>query len=200
MRICPRYGQLRGGFKEYWDIIRKYPNLQGGFIWDFVDQSIRWKDADGVEIYGYGGDFNRFDASDNNFCDNGTISPDRVPNPHAYEVQRIYQNIWTSPVDAAKGVLDVYNENFFKDLSNCNLNWNVMKNGTIVRSGRVERLDVAPQKTARVTLPLPAIEPGADWVLNVAYTLKDAEGLLLAGSEVARQQILLSQAPAGFLP
>ncbi len=191
-------GNSEGGFKEYWDIIRKYPNLQGGFIWDFVDQSIRWKDADGVEIYGYGGDFNRFDASDNNFCDNGLISPDRVPNPHAYEVQRIYQNIWTSPVDAAKGVLDVYNENFFKDLSNCNLNWNVMKNGTIVRSGRVERLDVAPQKTARVTLPLPAIEPGADWVLNVAYTLKDAEGLLPAGSEVARQQILLSQAPAGL--
>ncbi len=191
-------GNSEGGFKEYWDIIRKYPNLQGGFIWDFVDQSIRWKDADGVEIYGYGGDFNRFDASDNNFCDNGLISPDRVPNPHAYEVQRIYQNIWSSPVDAAKGVLDVYNENFFKDLSNCNLNWNVMKNGTIVRSGRVERLDVAPQKTARVTLPLPAIEPGADWVLNVAYTLKDAEGLLPAGSEVARQQILLSQAPAGL--
>ena len=191
-------GNSEGGFKEYWDIIRKYPNLQGGFIWDFVDQSVRWKDANGVEIYGYGGDFNRFDASDNNFCDNGLISPDRVPNPHAYEVQRVYQNIWTSPVDAAKGVFGVYNENFFKDLSNCNLDWNVMKNGTIVRSGRVERLDVAPQQTARVTLPLPAVEPGADWVLNVAYTLKNAEGLLPAGSEVARQQIELSSAPVAL--
>ena len=68
-------GNSQGGFKEYWDIIRKYPNLQGGFIWDFVDQSVRWKGKNGVEIYAYGGDFNRFDASDNNFCDNGLISP-----------------------------------------------------------------------------------------------------------------------------
>ena len=79
-------GNSQGGFKEYWDLIRKYPNLQGGFIWDFVDQSCRWKGKDGVMIYAYGGDFNRFDASDNNFCDNGLISPDRVPNPHMYEV------------------------------------------------------------------------------------------------------------------
>ena len=79
-------GNSQGGFKEYWDIIRKYPNLQGGFIWDFVDQSVRWKGKNGVEIYAYGGDFNRFDASDNNFCDNGLISPDRNPNPHMHEV------------------------------------------------------------------------------------------------------------------
>ena len=88
-------GNSQGGFKEYWDLIRKYPNLQGGFIWDFVDQSCRWKGKDGVMIYAYGGDFNRFDASDNNFCDNGLISPDRVPNPHMYEVGHFYQNIWT---------------------------------------------------------------------------------------------------------
>ena len=88
-------GNSQGGFKEYWDLIRKYPNLQGGFIWDFVDQSCRWKGKDGVMIYAYGGDFNRFDASDNNFCDNGLISPDRVPNPHMYEVGYFYQNIWT---------------------------------------------------------------------------------------------------------
>ena len=69
----------QGGFKEYWDIIRKYPKYQGGFIWDFVDQSCHWKNKDGVNIYGYGGDFNKYDASDNNFNDNGLISPDRVP-------------------------------------------------------------------------------------------------------------------------
>ena len=95
-------GNSQGGFKEYWDLIRKYPNLQGGFIWDFVDQSCRWKGKDGVMIYAYGGDFNRFDASDNNFCDNGLISPDRVPNPHMYEVGHFYQNIWTTPADLSK--------------------------------------------------------------------------------------------------
>ncbi|MDE5624909.1 MAG: beta-galactosidase, partial [Muribaculaceae bacterium] len=72
-------GNSQGGFKEYWDLYRRYPNLQGGFIWDFVDQSIRWKTPEGKTIYGYGGDFNRYDASDNNFCDNGLVSPDRVP-------------------------------------------------------------------------------------------------------------------------
>ena len=110
-------GNSQGGFKEYWDLIRKYPNLQGGFIWDFVDQSCRWKGKDGVMIYAYGGDFNRFDASDNNFCDNGLISPDRVPNPHMYEVGHFYQNIWTTPADLSKGEVNVFNENFFRDLS-----------------------------------------------------------------------------------
>ena len=108
-------GNSQGGFKEYWDLIRKYPNLQGGFIWDFVDQSCRWKGKDGVMIYAYGGDFNRFDASDNNFCDNGLISPDRVPNPHMYEVGHFYQNIWTTPADLSKGEVNVFNENFFRD-------------------------------------------------------------------------------------
>ena len=79
--------------KEYWDLVRKYSKFQGGFIWDFVDQSVRWTGKNGKMIYAYGGDFNRFDASDGNFCDNGLISPDRVPNPHMYEVGRIYQDI-----------------------------------------------------------------------------------------------------------
>ena len=95
-KMCIRdsaMGNSQGGFKEYWDIIRKYPKYQGGFIWDFVDQSCHWKNKDGVNIYGYGGDFNKYDASDNNFNDNGLISPDRVPNPHAYEVAYFYQDI-----------------------------------------------------------------------------------------------------------
>ena len=110
-------GNSQGGFKEYWDLIRKYPNLQGGFIWDFVDQSVRWKGKDGVTIYAYGGDFNRYDGSDKNFCDNGLISPDRVPNPHMYEVGYYYQNIWTTPADLKNREVNVYNDNFFRDLS-----------------------------------------------------------------------------------
>ena len=88
-------GNSQGGFKEYWDLIRKYPKYQGGFIWDFVDQSIRWTGKNGKMIYAYAGDFNRMDDSgDKNFCNNGLISPDRKPNPHAYEVQYFYQKIW----------------------------------------------------------------------------------------------------------
>ena len=145
-------GNSQGGFKEYWDLIRKYPNLQGGFIWDFVDQSCRWKGKDGVMIYAYGGDFNRFDASDNNFCDNGLISPDRVPNPHMYEVGHFYQNIWTTPADLSKGEVNVFNENFFRDLSAYYMEWQVLKDGKVIRTGRVDDLKVAPQETAKITL------------------------------------------------
>ncbi|MGN1210724.1 MAG: glycoside hydrolase family 2 TIM barrel-domain containing protein, partial [Candidatus Cryptobacteroides sp.] len=103
-------GNSMGGLKEYWDLIRKYPSYQGGFIWDFVDQSNHWTNSDGVAIYGYGGDFNRYDGSDANFNDNGIIGPDRQFNPHAFEVRHIYQNIWTS--DAGDNAVEVYNENF----------------------------------------------------------------------------------------
>ena len=103
-------GNSQGGFKEYWDLVRKYPKYQGGFIWDFVDQANHWKTKDGKAFYGYGGDFNPYDASDANFNNNGLISPDRVPNPHAYEVAYFYQNIWTKPVDMQKGEVSIYNE------------------------------------------------------------------------------------------
>ncbi len=133
-------GNSQGGFKEYWDIIRKYPKYQGGFIWDFVDQSCRWTGKNGKMIYAYGGDFNAFDASDNNFCDNGLISPDRKPNPHMYEVGYYYQNIWTTAKDLSKGEISVYNENFFRDLSAYALEWELLKNGKAVRSGRIENI------------------------------------------------------------
>ena len=86
-------GNSLGGFKEYWDLIRKYPKYQGGFIWDFVDQSPRWIGKEGKEIHVYGGDFNTYDGSDQNFFNNGLISPDRIPNPHMYEVD-IYIRIF----------------------------------------------------------------------------------------------------------
>lgn len=185
-------GNSQGGFKEYWDLIRKYPNLQGGFIWDFVDQSCRWTGKDGVEIYAYGGDFNRFDATDNNFCDNGLISPDRVPNPHMYEVGYFYQNIWTTPADLSKGEVNIYNENFFRDLSAYYMEWQVLKDGKVVRTGRVENLSVAPQETAKVTLNIGNTCTCKEWLLNVAYKLKNREGLLPAGYTVAKDQLTLN--------
>lgn len=191
-------GNSQGGFKEYWDLIRKYPHLQGGFIWDFVDQSVRWKGKDGVTIYAYGGDFNRFDASDNNFCDNGLISPDRVPNPHMYEVGYYYQNIWTTPANLAQGEINVYNENFFRDLSAYYMEWVVLANGKAVRSGRVENLNVAPHQTAKIKLDLGKVCECKEWLLNVTYRLKQKEGVLPAGYAVAKDQLVLNayKAPA----
>ena len=191
-------GNSEGGFKEYWDLVRKYPKYQGGFIWDFVDQSCRWTGKNGKMIYAYGGDFNRFDASDNNFCDNGLISPDRVPNPHMYEVGYFYQNIWTTAADLKAGELNVYNENFFRDLSAYALEWEVMKNGTVVRTGRVDNLNVAPQQTAKIKLDLGKTCACAEWLLNVRYVQKQREGLVPAGHIVAKDQLVLNEykAPA----
>ena len=185
-------GNSMGGFKEYWDLVRKYPKYQGGFIWDFVDQGIHKVGSNGKLIYAYGGDFNRYDASDINFCNNGLVSPDRVPNPHAYEVEYFYQNIWTTPVDLSRGEVKVYNENFFRDLSGYYLEWEVLKNGRPVRSGRVDDLDVAPQQSATLTLPVGPFCRNAEWLLNVSYKLKSNEGLLTAGHTVARDQLVLN--------
>ncbi len=186
-------GNSLGGFKEYWDLIRKYPSLQGGFIWDFVDQAVRTKGKDGVEIYAYGGDFNDYDGSDNNFCVNGIVSPDRVPNPHADEISYYYQNIWTTPTDLASGKVKVYNENFFRDLSDLNLDWVVLNNGVPVRSGRIDNINVAPGKTESISIPYGEISGEGEWLLNVDYTLKNAEGLLPAGHSIAREQFLLKE-------
>jgi beta-galactosidase len=185
-------GNSEGGFKEYWDLVRKYDKYQGGCIWDFVDQSLHAKTKDGKMFYGYGGDYNTYDPSDNNFLDNGLIGPDRIPNPHAYEVQYFYQNIWTSLKD--KGTVEVYNENFFRDLSAYRLNWQLVCDGETVQSGNVDDLNVAPHAKVNIELPVDynKLKAGKESFLNVSYTLKSDEGVLSAGTTVARQQLALS--------
>ncbi len=188
-------GNSQGGFKEYWDIIRKYPVYQGGFIWDFVDQSCRWTNARGQEIYGYAGDFNKYDVDkDQNFCDNGLIGPDRVLNPHSYEVQHIYQNIWTSAADLSKATVSVHNENFFRDLSAYRLDWQLLADGKVMEEGSVSSLAIAPQATAEVALGYDpsSLCPSKEWMLNVYFRLKKDDGLLPAGQTVAYNQLPLT--------
>ena len=188
-------GNSSGGFKEYWDLVRKYPKFQGGFIWDFVDQGLRAKDKNGVEIYKYGGDYNDYDPSDNNFNCNGIISPDRVPNPHAYEIAYWHQNIWAEPVDLKAGKISVYNENFFRNLDNYKLVWTVLKNGKAVQTGEVEQLNVQPQQRCEIALPIKtdSLCPHAELMLNVDFVLKTAEPLLDAGTRVAYNQFEMQQ-------
>ena len=196
-------GNSQGGFKEYWDLVRKYPKFQGGFIWDFVDQAVRWHTKDGREFYGYGGDFNPYDASDNTFNNNGLISPDRVPNPHAYEVAYFYQNIWVNPVDMQKGEISIYNENFFRDLSGYYAEWKLMVEGEAVQSGLLTDLKVDPQQTVNQKIPysLEGICPGKEVLLNIEFKLKNGEMLLPAGHTVAKQQLAIRdyKAPENLL-
>ncbi len=188
-------GNSEGGFKEYWDLIRKYPVYQGGFIWDFVDQSPRQYNADGKQFYGYAGDFDRYDVDkDQNFCNNGLISPDRNFNPHAYEVKHIHQSIWTSPADMDKGTVSVYNEYFFRDLSAYRLEWQLLADGIVMQTGSVENIDIAPRQSAEIALGYDGslTGNGKEWMLNVCYRLKNAEDPLPAGYTVAYNQIPLS--------
>ena len=189
-------GNSMGGFKEYWDLIRKYPNYQGGFIWDFVDQSPRLKNANGIEIYKYAGDFNNYDSNEfKNFCNNGLVSPDRIPNPHAYEVSYYYQSIWTSPIDLKKAEISVYNEYFFRNLDNYFAEWQILADGKVIETGTVNDIKANPQEKVSVKLNyiFELLPQDKELLLNVAYKLKKAESLLDAGFVVAQQQLPLNE-------
>ena len=186
-------GNSMGGFKEYWELVRKYPSYQGGFIWDFVDQAIRSKNKAGKEIFAYGGDFGRYPATDHNFNCNGFISPDRKPQPTASEVRYYYQNIWTNLVDAQKGVVEVYNENFFRTLSNVALDWTLCDDGKMIATGTVASIDVKPQGKTRVELEgYNTAGAKGELTLTVEYKLKQGEPLLEAGYDIARQQFVIN--------
>ena len=186
-------GNSMGGFKEYWDMVRKYPKYQGGFIWDFVDQGLRVKNKQGKTIYAYGGDFGRYPTSDHNFNCNGIINPDRKPNPHANEVRYYYQNIWATAKDLKAGEVEVYNENFFKSLDDVELQWTLESEGKVLANGR-NALDIPAQQKRVVKLDgysLPADVKG-EVVLNLAFVLKKAEPMLDAGYAVAREQFVVN--------
>ena len=197
-----------GNLKEYWDLVRKYPIFQGGFDWDFVDQglhrhivkpmSINPEKMSNEEIrkieYTYGGDYNNYDPSDNNFNCNGIIGPDRQLNPHAYELAYQYQNIWATMKDAQKGEVNVYNENFFRDLSNYALAWTLVENGKETQNGTIADLNVAPQQTQTITIPYDLSKvKGNEVFLNVEFRLKNAEPLMQAGQVVAYNQLVVKE-------
>lgn len=183
-------GNSCGGFKEYWELVRKYPKFQGGFIWDFVDQAIHWKDGAGRNILAYGGDFNSYDPSDNNFNCNGIVNPDRGLNPEAHEVGYFYQNIWVKPIDLQHGIVEVKNENAFRNLDNYELVYNFVVDGVASPPARLATLHVAPQEQTQVQLPGYSMPDTSahEVFLNVKFQLKTAEPLLAAGHVAAHQQ------------
>ena len=187
-------GNSMGGFKEYWDLVRTYPKYQGGFIWDFVDQALRSKNRAGQMIYAYGGDFGRYPASDHNFNCNGLMNPDRKPNPHAGEVRYIYQDIWVSPVNLDSGVIEVYNERFFTDLSDVELEWILLVEGVPANRGSINDLHVGPGQKVRIalqnySLPAEVDYKGREVLLNIDFRLKNDTPLLKKGYKVAYAQL-----------
>ncbi|MBR1518696.1 MAG: DUF4981 domain-containing protein [Prevotella sp.] len=207
-------GNSCGGFKEYWNIVRQNKCFQGGFIWDFVDQGIRRNsgykeapivggepktDGDGSKklwpSYSYGGDFNDYDVNHNNFNCNGLISPDRVLNPHAYEVAYYYQDIWTTVARQHRDhvELQIASENFFRPIDDVRMEWTLVVDGEEVKKGSVESLTIAPRGTATVVVPVKESEILDESYLNVDYFLTADRPLMKRGQRVAYQQLKLKK-------
>ena len=195
-------GNSMGGFKEYWDLIRKYPKYQGGYIWDFVDQGVRDKSPiTGKEIFTYGGDYGRYPASDYNFNCNGIISPDRRLNPHAYEVQYYLQNVWIKDLDAANGTFNVYNEHFFKNIDDLKLTAAVYANGVLLSTVEIPGTKgIAPQTTRLVksdalqeaVAKAEAEHAREEITVNFVFASDGSEPLVDKGQVMARQQFVIN--------
>jgi len=191
-------GNSVGNFTDYWEIIDRYPSLQGGFIWDWVDQGLFKVTEAGDTIWGYGGDFGPPGTpSDGNFVINGLVQPDRRPNPHYYEVQHVYQWIDTELLDPLAGRIRLRNDYEFKPLRGLALRWQVLEDGIAIQDGLENVPALQPQEATEISLPvspLPA-RPGAEYHLLLTVTQRGREGILPAGTLVASQEFPLSLGP-----
>ncbi|MCK4760776.1 MAG: DUF4981 domain-containing protein [Candidatus Aminicenantes bacterium] len=183
-------GNSVGNLQEYWDAIEKYDHLQGGSIWDWVDQGLRKKSPDGKEYWAYGGDYGD-NPNDNNFCINGLVFPDRKIPPKLWEVKKVYQYAAFEAVDTAAGRIEIRNKYFFTNLKEFTAKWALTENGKIIQSGQLPPLDIAPGKSKTVRLPfkMPKLAPGAEYRLHVTLHLSADTSWAKAGHEVASGQL-----------
>lgn len=188
-------GNSMGNFKEYWDVIERYPSLQGAFIWDWVDQGLK-KEKNGKTFWAYGGDWGPKDVpSDNNFLCNGLVAPNRVWNPHAYEVKKVYQHI---AFNWSNNVLRVSNKYFFRSLENFKYEWRLLKNGTEVKSGSIDGYAIQPKQTSSFPLVVDVNDKESnEYFLQVKAVTINSENILPASTELASEEFQLSK-PVAF--
>ena len=185
-------GNSVGNLKEYWDLIRSYPRLQGGFIWDWVDQGIRKYTENGTSYFAYGGDFGDM-PNDGHFCMDGLVSPDRTVQPELNEVKNVYQNIHVSPGDLDQGEVRIYNENFFVNLNHVVLVWKILAEGQPVQQGSIDQLDINPGESGFLKIPFSKlkIRSADEYILDLGFCLKERTLWAPEGYEVAWEQLLL---------
>lgn len=185
-------GNSSGNLWDQWKAIYKYPNLQGGFIWDWVDQGILEKDKNGREYYTYGGDYGVNTPSDGNFLCNGIVNPDRTPHPAMAEVKYAHQNIGFEAIDLANGLFRVTNRFYFTNLKKYMVHYSVTANNKVVRSGKVS-LDIEPQASKEFTVPVGNLKPqaGTEYFVNFNVTTVEKEPLIPIGHEIACDQFRL---------
>ncbi|WP_289023945.1 glycoside hydrolase family 2 TIM barrel-domain containing protein [uncultured Salegentibacter sp.] len=192
-------GNSMGNFKEYWEVIEEYDGLQGGYIWDWVDQGI-YKEVDGKKIFSYGGDWGPEDVpSDNNFLINGVIMPDRTWNPHAYEVRKVHQEIGFQ-FKKEENVIEIFNKYFFRDLANFKFEINLLKNGEIVETTKVDPISLAPRNKTQVALGFNVpTDTTAEYRLHVQARLASEENLMSAGTLLAEDEFQVTN-PVSMAP
>jgi len=192
-------GNSVGNFQDYWTAIESHRSLQGGFIWDWVDQGLRKRTADWKEFWAYGGDFGD-KPNDKNFCINGLVQPDRKPNPHLNEVRKVYQNIKTFPVDLAAGKVRVKNGYFFTNLDAFQVLWELTADGVLAARGQLAPLALEPgaEQTITIPVPKPELKPATEYWLKISYSLKDPQPWAPRGHVVAWDQFRMPwEAPPG---
>ncbi len=185
-------GNSNGGLNEYWDVIERYPCIQGGFIWEWIDHGLRKLDAKGRPFWAYGGDFGD-EPNDKNFCADGLVWPDRTPHPAMQEVKKLQQPLAVTAKDLRRGKLQVTNKQFFTDLSWLAGVWDLTVDGAAVASGRLRCLRTPPRRSQPLTIPLPhpTMHPGQECFLTVRFAAAKATDWCPAGHEVAWEQFAL---------
>lgn len=185
-------GNSNGNLKEYWDAVAAYPRLQGGFVWDWVDQGLRRISDDGQMWFAYGGDYGD-EPNDYNFCINGLVSPDRDPHPGLWEYKKVLEPVRVEAVDLAAGKLRIHNRYHFADLSGLRIVWNIKADGELLQTGQLPRLSTTAGRSEEITVPFVAIEPqpGVSYWLNLSFRLVADTPWAGAGHEVAWGQFEL---------
>ena len=189
-------GNSNGNISAQWEAIYKYPNLQGGYIWDWVDQGLLQEDENGREYWAYGGDFGVDMPSDGNFLCNGIIAPDRTPHPAMTEVKYAYQNVGFESIDLASGKFLIKNRFYFTNLRKHQINYAVKANGKVIRKGKTF-LDIEPQSSQEFNVNLAGLQAktGTEYFVNFWVTTTEPEILIPAGHEIASEQFRLPIEP-----
>ena len=189
-------GNSNGNLAAQWRAIYKYPNLQGGYIWDWVDQGILEKDENGRTYWTYGGDYGTNAPSDGNFLCNGIVAPDRTPHPAMTEVKYAHQNVGFEAIDPAAGKFLVKNRFYFTNLKKYMISYTVKANGKTIKGGKVS-LDIEPQSSKELDINLNGLKPkaGTEYFVNFVVTTTEPEPLIPAGHDIASEQFRLPIEP-----
>ncbi len=186
-------GNSVGNLQDYWDVIEKYDVLQGGFIWDWVDQSLEYTNEQGVKYWAYGKDFHPDLPSDGNFLNNGLMNPNREPHPHAFEVKKVYQPIRFTAVDLTQGLFTIENRHDFINLNGFNLHWQIEADGQTIAQGQqaFELIHAGENKTVKLLLPPLPKADNKEYFITLTAKVAQGQPLLESGHELAFEQFKL---------